>query len=68
MTRMSPTGSDFLLYSSIFGSLSGLVPITNKHDYGLLQHLEMFLRQHDPSLVGREQIHFRSLFAPVKVE
>lgn len=55
-----------LIYSTILGSIAALKPLTTIHDQDFFLHLEMFIRQYDPSLVGREQLHFRSTFVPVK--
>lgn len=61
-----PSGNEALIYSTILGSIGGLLPLTTRHDQDFFLHLEMFIRQYDPSLIGREQLHFRSTFVPVK--
>ena len=55
-----------LLYSTIFGTIGALVPCVSKEDVEFFTHLEMHMRQHSPSLVGRDHLSFRSYYFPVK--
>lgn len=62
---------EVLLYSTISGSLGGMLPLTAKEDSDFFRHLELFLRAEDDgngcSLVGRDHVSYRSYFLPVKV-
>ena len=56
-----------ILYTTIFGGIGALLPLTSKEDVEILTALEMHLRQEAPPLCGREQLFFRSAYFPVKV-
>jgi splicing factor 3B subunit 3 len=55
------------LYSTIYGTIGALVPFADKADVEFFTSLEMHMRLHSPSLVGREHASFRSYYFPVKV-
>lgn len=62
-----PGGSEGLVYSTLSGSLGILVPFASKDTYTFFQHLELHMRSENVSLVGRDHLHYRSLYHPCKV-
>ncbi|VDN11804.1 unnamed protein product [Dibothriocephalus latus] len=61
-----PGGSEGLVYSTLSGGLGILVPFTSRDAYDFFQHLELHLRAESLSLVGRDHLHYRSLYYPCK--
>jgi len=59
-------GSDALVYTTISGSIGMLVPFTSHEDHDFFQHLEMYMRNEQPPILGREHLAFRSYYFPVK--
>jgi len=59
-------GSDALLYGTIMGSIGALIPFVSREDIDFFTHLEMYLRQENISLVGRDHLSYRSYYYPVK--
>jgi splicing factor 3B subunit 3 len=66
-TGLMQGGVEVLLYSTIYGTIGALVPFADKADVEFFTSLEMHMRLHSPSLVGREHASFRSYYFPVKV-
>lgn len=62
-----PGGSEALVYSTLSGSLGVLIPFASKDAYSFFQHLELHMRTENISLVGRDHLHYRSLYYPCKV-
>ena len=61
-----PGGNECLLYSTITGGLGAMLPLTSRSDVDFFTHLELHLRTQAPPLCGRDQLSYRSYFAPVK--
>ncbi|KAM7539389.1 hypothetical protein Aperf_G00000052295 [Anoplocephala perfoliata] len=61
-----PGGSEALVYSTLSGSLGILIPFVSKDAYSFFQHLELHMRTENISLVGRDHLHYRSLYYPCK--
>ncbi|VDL60497.1 unnamed protein product [Hymenolepis diminuta] len=61
-----PGGSEALVYSTLSGSLGILIPFISKDAYSFFQHLELHMRTENISLVGRDHLHYRSLYYPCK--
>ncbi|KDD74272.1 cleavage and polyadenylation specificity factor protein [Helicosporidium sp. ATCC 50920] len=59
-------GRELLLYATLLGGLGALLPFLSREDADFFQLLEMHMRQHAPSLVGRDHLAFRSAFYPVR--
>lgn len=62
-----PGGTEVLLYTTLSGSIGVLAPCTTKEDIDFLQHIELYLRQEIPSVVGRDHLAYRSYYLPLKV-
>jgi hypothetical protein len=62
-----PGGNEVLLYTTILGALGAFVPFTAREDVDFFQNLELHMRTHAPSLVGRDHLWYRSAYQPVKV-
>jgi len=58
--------SEALIYTTLSGSIGMLVPFTGMSDYQFFQQLEMHMRIEGPPLLGRDHIHFRSYYEPIK--
>ncbi|VDK31675.1 unnamed protein product [Taenia asiatica] len=61
-----PGGSEGLVYATLSGSLGILIPFASKDAYSFFQHLELHMRTENISLVGRDHLHYRSLYYPCK--
>ncbi|XP_055331342.1 splicing factor 3B subunit 3-like [Paramacrobiotus metropolitanus] len=61
-----PGGSESLVFTTLSGRIGALVPFTSREDRDFFQHLEMHLRNEKPPLCGRDHLHFRSYYFPVK--
>lgn len=42
------------------------VPFTSREDIDFFQHLEMYMRNENPPLCGRDHLSYRSAYIPVK--
>lgn len=62
-----PGGSEGLVYATLSGSLGIFIPFASKDAYSFFQHLELHMRTENISLVGRDHLHYRSLYYPCKV-
>jgi splicing factor 3B subunit 3 len=60
-------GSECILYSTINGSIGALLPFASKEELDFFTHLEIYLRNEQVSVVGRDHLSFRSLYVPCKV-
>lgn len=65
-TTLVVGGSEVLLYSTIMGAIGALIPLTKREDVDFFQHLEMYLREENPPVSGRDHMVFRSSYVPVK--
>lgn len=63
---LSEGGPEILLYATTMGALAALVPLTKKEEVEFFIHLEMYLRQENKPLLGRDHMAFRSFSMPVK--
>jgi len=61
-----PAGAEAILYSTLMGSIGALVPFVSREDVDFFAHLEMHLRQEAAPLCGRDHLHYRSYYWPVK--
>jgi splicing factor 3B subunit 3 len=59
-------GPEILLYATTMGALAALVPLTKKEEVEFFIHLEMYLRQENKPLLGRDHMAFRSFSMPVR--
>jgi splicing factor 3B subunit 3 len=50
----------------VLGGLGAMLPFTSREDVDFFNHLEMHLRQENPPLCGRDHMHYRSYYFPVK--
>ena len=65
-TTLIQGGSECIIYTTLSGSIGILVPFSSKEDIQFMQHLEMYLRQEHQTLCGRDHLHYRSYYIPVK--
>ncbi|XP_049849343.1 uncharacterized protein LOC126318446 [Schistocerca gregaria] len=65
-TRLTPGGSEFLLYVTVHGTIGALMPLSSREDVDFFSHLEMHFRQENPPLCGRNHLAYRSAYFPVK--
>uniref|UniRef100_A0A6B2FZW4 Splicing factor 3B subunit 3 (Trinotate prediction) n=1 Tax=Myxobolus squamalis TaxID=59785 RepID=A0A6B2FZW4_MYXSQ len=61
-----PGGTEVLLYTTLSGSIGVLAPFSVKEDIDFMQHIELYIRQALPSIVGRDHIAYRSYYFPLK--
>ncbi|KAF1745117.1 hypothetical protein MXB_2594 [Myxobolus squamalis] len=61
-----PGGTEVLLYTTLSGSIGVLAPFSAKEDIDFMQHIELYIRQALPSIVGRDHIAYRSYYFPLK--
>ncbi|KAL3669331.1 hypothetical protein V7S43_005707 [Phytophthora oleae] len=68
MVRASlvPGGTEAILYATILGRIGALIPFTSREDVDFYTHLEMYMRQEQPPLCGRDHLSYRSYYIPVK--
>ena len=66
-TTLIPGGDEVVLYATIFGTIGALLPIPSRDTLHQMNHIEMFLRKQEPSLVGRDLLSWRSAYTPMKV-
>lgn len=60
-------GAEVVLYTTITGSIGVLMPLSNKEDADFFRGLEVCLRNEAVSIVERDHLSFRSMYAPVSV-
>ncbi|TPX37863.1 hypothetical protein SeLEV6574_g07842 [Synchytrium endobioticum] len=65
-TVLVPGGRDILVYTTLFGAVGILIPLTSREDIDFLQSLEMHMRQEMPPLAGRDHLVYRSSYIPVR--
>ncbi len=65
-TSLVPGGMEAIIYTTIMGRIGALVPFKSREDVDFYTHLEMFMRQENPPLLGRDHLSYRSYFIPVK--
>eukprot|EP01104_Vermistella_antarctica_P018274 TRINITY_DN670_c0_g1_i2.p1 TRINITY_DN670_c0_g1~~TRINITY_DN670_c0_g1_i2.p1 ORF type:complete len:1189 (-),score=349.07 TRINITY_DN670_c0_g1_i2:263-3829(-) len=61
-----PGRSEVLVYSTISGGIGALLPFISQEDVYFFSHLEMYMRQQNPPLCGRDHLSYRSYYFPVK--
>eukprot|EP00238_Polyblepharides_amylifera_P001957 CAMPEP_0196584476 /NCGR_PEP_ID=MMETSP1081-20130531/47156_1 /TAXON_ID=36882 /ORGANISM="Pyramimonas amylifera, Strain CCMP720" /LENGTH=1211 /DNA_ID=CAMNT_0041905687 /DNA_START=221 /DNA_END=3856 /DNA_ORIENTATION=- len=64
--ELQPGGQEVVVYATGMGGLGALLPFTAREDVDFFSHLELHLRQENPPLCGRDHMHFRSYYFPVK--
>lgn len=57
---------EVVVYSGLQGTIGALMPILSRNEFDFFTSLESSMRQHNPSLVGRDHLSFRSYYNPVK--
>jgi len=65
-TSLIPGGTEVIVASTIYGGIYTFIPFLSKEDLSFYQHLEMFVRQENPSLCQRDHLSYRSCYQPVK--
>jgi len=65
-TTLAPGGTEALVYTTLLGTIGAITPFTSREDVDFFSHLEMYLRQENPPLCGRDHLAYRSAFFPVK--
>lgn len=66
LATMIPGGSEALVYTTLSGTVGMFVPFTSREDIDFFQHLEMYMRNENPPLCGRDHLSYRSAYIPVK--
>ncbi|CAI5702384.1 hypothetical protein KXD40_005240 [Peronospora effusa] len=68
MVRSSlvPGGTEAIIYATIMGRIGALIPFASREDVDFYTHLEMYMRQEQPPLCGRDHLSYRSYYVPVK--
>lgn len=64
--RLTPGGTEFLLYTTVFGTIGALLPLTSRGSVDFFSQLELFMRQENPPIAGRDHLAYRSSYFPVK--
>lgn len=64
--KLSASGKEFILYSTIMGSIGAFIPFETRQDVDFFVHLQMNLSIESPSLCGRDFLSFRSMTDPIK--
>lgn len=59
-------GTEWLLYTTLHGTIGSLLPLSNKDEVEQLMTLEMHLRTELSNLVGRDHMSYRSYYTPVQ--
>ncbi|KAK8791095.1 hypothetical protein WA158_005726 [Blastocystis sp. Blastoise] len=65
-TTLLKGGDELILYTTILGKIGVLLPLSSRSDSHDFIHIEMWMRESQPSLCGRDIIAFRSLYNPIK--
>ncbi|TMW62173.1 hypothetical protein Poli38472_009666 [Pythium oligandrum] len=65
-TSLVPGGMEAIVYATVMGRIGALVPFASREDLDFYTHLEMYMRQENPPLLGRDHLSYRSYFIPVK--
>jgi splicing factor 3B subunit 3 len=66
-TALARGGTEVILYTTISGAIGCLLPFESREDVDFFSKLEMHMRQENPPLCGRDHLHYRSYYFPVKV-
>lgn len=61
-----PGGTEVIVYSTLSGGIGAFLPFRSPDELDFFQHLEMHMRNHSPSLCGRDHISYRSYYQTVK--
>ncbi|KAG7422627.1 Pre-mRNA-splicing factor rse1 [Fusarium oxysporum f. sp. rapae] len=59
-------GQDVIVWSGLQGTIGVLIPFVTREDADFFHALEVRMRIHDPSPVGREHLMYRGYYEPVK--
>jgi splicing factor 3B subunit 3 len=59
-------GVSSIIFSTISGSIGALTPFAVREDVDFFSHLEMYMRNESLSVVGRDNLAYRSFYAPTK--
>lgn len=65
-TSLTRGGAEVILYTTISGAIGCLLPFQTREDVDFFSKLEMHMRQENPPLCGRDHLHYRSYYFPVK--
>eukprot|EP00730_Choanoeca_flexa_P003436 TRINITY_DN11412_c0_g1_i1.p1 TRINITY_DN11412_c0_g1~~TRINITY_DN11412_c0_g1_i1.p1 ORF type:complete len:1210 (+),score=373.66 TRINITY_DN11412_c0_g1_i1:24-3653(+) len=63
---LTPGGPECVLYTTMAGGVGVALPFQDSDDYDFFQNLELHMRQEHPPLCGRDHLHYRSAYFPVK--
>lgn len=66
LESLVPGGRPIVVYTCVSGTIGALVPFISREDVKLVTTLEMYMRQEDLSLLGRDHLAYRGHYAPVK--
>lgn len=67
LQKVAFTGThECILYGTATGGIGALLPLLSKAEVDFFTHLEIYLRNEDISLLGRDHLAFRSTFLPAK--
>ncbi|EDQ89470.1 uncharacterized protein MONBRDRAFT_36939 [Monosiga brevicollis MX1] len=61
-----PGGAECILYTTMSGGIGLFLPFSNRDDFEFFTSLELHLRQEHAPLCGRDHLHYRSAYFPVK--
>ena len=59
-------GEEVVVMGTAMGSVTAAMPFRSREDVDFFTQLEMYMRTEKVSLVGRDQLSYRSYFVPVK--
>ena len=64
--RLTTGGAEFLLYATVFGTIGALLPLTSRASVDFFSQLELYMRQENSPICGRDHLAYRSAYFPVK--
>lgn len=64
--RLTTGGAEFLLYATVFGTIGALLPLTSRASVDFFSQLELYMRQENAPICGRDHLAYRSAYSPVK--
>ena len=65
-TKLYQAGAECVVLGSVMGSVTAAMPFASRDNVDFFSQLEMYMRTEQNSLVGRDQLSYRSYFMPVK--
>lgn len=64
--RLTTGGAEFLLYATVFGTIGAMLPLTSRASVDFFSQLELYMRQENAPICGRDHLAYRSAYSPVK--